>query len=181
MGETPKALYPSILRRLAAMVYESLLVLAILIVAGMLFGAATHHFQGNPLFGIGLMAVLGLYFVWCWHRGGHTLAMKAWRLRLSRPNGDRISIGQGVLRFLAASLMLGTSLVGVLILSRLPQYAQNWMTWLLLAPGLLDLLWAVVDPDKQFLHDRIAHTRVFLNKAAIAIDAPPNTSSPAPS
>lgn len=158
----PSVLYPSILRRLSAMLYESLLVLAILIAAGMLFGAATHQFQGNPLFGIALLTVLCVYFVWCWHRGGHTLAMKAWRLRLQRPDGSRIGIAQGILRFICAALMLGTSLVGLLILLRLPQYAQNWITWLLLAPGLLDVFWASADRDKQFLHDRIAGTRMLL-------------------
>ena len=156
------AAYPSILRRLAAMLYESLLVLAILIVAGMLFGAATHHFEGNPLFGIALMAVLGLYFVWCWHRGGHTLAMKAWRLQLRRPDSGKIGVGQAILRFVLAALMLGTTLIGSLILLRLPQYAQNWITWLLLVPGILDVLWASIDRDKQFLHDRIAGTRMLL-------------------
>jgi len=74
--------------------------------------------------------VLGAYFIWCWLRGGQTLAMKAWRIRL-----EGVSPRNALLRFLLA---------------------------LLLVPTGISILWALFDRDRQFLHDRLAGTRLVL-------------------
>ena len=81
-----------------------------------------------------LVGVLGVYFVWQWMRGGQTLAMKAWRLRVVRADGTRLALRQALLRYVVA--LAGTLLVGV------------------------TFLWALVDREGAFLHDRIAGTRV---------------------
>jgi uncharacterized RDD family membrane protein YckC len=73
-----------------------------------------------------ILVVLAAYFLWCWLRGGQTLAMRAWRIRLID-----VTPGKAVLRFLLA-------------LAVLP----------------LSILWALVDRDRQFLHDRLAGTRL---------------------
>lgn len=143
------------------MLYESLLVAAILIVAGFAFGAATHKLEGGAqwVFRFYLLTVLGAYFVLCWARGGRTLAMKAWRLRLHGADGARIGWSRAALRFLLALAMLGTTLVGLLLMRDRP---QDWRVWLLLLPGLFSVLWALWDRDRQFLHDRLAGTRIAL-------------------
>ena len=73
-------------------------------------------------------AMLAAYFLWCWLRGGQTLAMKAWRVRLVG-----VTPGRALLRFVLA---------------------------LFLVPTGLSILWALFDRERQFLHDRLAGTRL---------------------
>jgi uncharacterized RDD family membrane protein YckC len=127
----------SIGRRLASMIYESLLAFAIAFFAALLFyGAASGRLSGfiRGVFQVYLVAVLGLYFVWCWHRGGQTLPMKTWKLRLVSAGGGPVSVRRAVLRYLLACLSVALAGAG--------------------------LVWALFDRDRQFLHDRLAGTRI---------------------
>ena len=81
-----------------------------------------------------IFLVLGLYFLWYWRRGGQTLAMQTWKLRLVNADGQPVSVGQGWLR-----------------------YALAWPSVCFFGVGLL---WALLDRDRQFLHDRIADTQI---------------------
>lgn len=127
---------PGILRRLASMMYEALLLLALLFIAAFVFTAATHNMQ-SPLLRLFFQAYLlllgGLYFVGFWLRGGQTLAMKTWHLRVERRDGGRLTANQAVLRYLLA-------VVGVTL-------------------GF-GVVWAFFDRDRQFWHDRVAGTRI---------------------
>lgn len=125
---------PGLARRLASLLYE-----AILLVAVAFFGASAFYFAsgGAPLEGwllrahqLFLAAVFAAYFLWCWLRGGQTLAMKTWRVRLVD-----VSPGKALLRFLFA---------------------------LILVPTGASILWALFDREGQFLHDRLAGTRLVL-------------------
>jgi len=68
------------------MLYEAILLFAVAFFAGFAFHFAS---RGAPLEGwlrfahqLLLLAVFAAYLLWCWLRGGQTLAMKAWRIRL---------------------------------------------------------------------------------------------------
>lgn len=128
---------PSIARRLASMLYDALLLLAVLFIAAFIFTAVTHNAQ-SPLFRLAFQAYLtvvaGIYFVGFWLRGGQTLAMKTWRLRLTAADGGAVGARQAVLRYLLA-------LTGVFLLG-------------------FGIFWAVFDRDRQFWHDRVAGTRI---------------------
>lgn len=125
-------------RRIASMAYESLLLLGVLSVSFMLPHLALGMGLGIVLPGWVLLGhvfiVLGAYFVWYWHEGGQTLAMQTWKIRLSTPSGAEPSLMRLVLR-----------------------YALAWPSLLYLGAGLL---WAFFDRDRQFLHDRLAGTRL---------------------
>jgi len=167
-----------LVRRLAAMVYEGLVVVAILLIASFPFaGAATGRLEGLPqrLFQCYLFLVVGLYFVWCWRRGGQTLPMKAWKLRVVDANGAPLATSRAILRYVVAALALGSSAVAAIVLLR---YPREFAAWLALAPGLATILWSTVDRDRQFLHDRLAGTRIV--PAGPVSAAPPTTSSPPP-
>ena len=134
---TPCPAAVSIARRLVSILYESLLVFAVVFFAGLLFyGAASGRLSGliRSLFQIYLIVILGLYFVWCWHRGGQTLPMKTWKLRLASADGGPVSVLRAALRYLLACLSVGLAGTG--------------------------FVWAVFDRDRQFLHDRLAGTRI---------------------
>jgi uncharacterized RDD family membrane protein YckC len=114
-----------------------LLVTAILFVGAwifLLFSAAFERALARLLLQIHLAILAAIYFIYCWTHGGQTLAMKTWRLRLVMQDGRPVELGAAVYRYLAA--LLSTALGGA------------------------GFLWALVDRDHQFLHDRIAGTRI---------------------
>src|SRR5262249_58745390 len=96
------------------MAYEALVVIAILLLASLPFaGGATGHLEGfsRHLFQVYLFLVLGLYFVWCWRRGGQTLPMKTWKLRLVQRDGRPLDTLHATVRYAIAALALGCSAV----------------------------------------------------------------------
>ena len=128
---------PGITRRLTSMLYESLVVFAVLLIGFLLpqivlnaFGLAV----SGKLLWLHVLVLLMLYFVWFWLNGGQTLPMKTWKLRLASADGRSLRPAQALLRYLAA-----------------------WPSVLFFGVGFL---WAVFDRDRQFLHDRIAGTRI---------------------
>jgi uncharacterized RDD family membrane protein YckC len=136
---------PGLVRRLAAILYDGLLLIALLVVAsalvtvpvGLIFGqAAAEGLGANPLFILWLQLVPLLFFAWFWHRGGQTIGMRAWRLRLVSQEGAPVTLGRAALRFFAALL--------------------SWI------PLGLGFLWALVDPERLTWHDRLSGTRLVL-------------------
>jgi len=141
------------------MVYEAMLLFAVLFIADWFFSTLLQQRHALQLRHAGqawLLAVLGLYFVWFWTHGGQTLAMKTWRVRLVTRDGKPLGTPRAITRFALAWLWLLPGLVAASLLG-----AKTW--GLLLIPGLNILAWALtafLDPERQFLHDRIAGTRV---------------------
>jgi len=122
--------------RLLSLAYEGVLLFGILFVAAYLFlGLARDAQSGLPrlVFQVYVLAVCGAYFVFCWARSGQTLPMKTWHIRLVTEQGKPLTAGRASWRYLLA------------------------------VPGVLSgigVLWALVDRDHQFLHDRLAKTRI---------------------
>lgn len=124
--------------RFASLVYEAILLVPILFLSAYLFLAFTHDAHTPVLrhvFQAWLLLVMGAYFVYCWRKSGQTLPMKTWRLRLARADHSPITLGQAWLRY-------GLAVAGLFLLGA-------------------GFLWAFVDRDGQFLHDRLAGTRIF--------------------
>jgi uncharacterized RDD family membrane protein YckC len=129
---------PGIRRRLASLLYESLLLLGVWaatfmlphLALGLAFGVALP----GPALLLHVFAVFGIYFFWYWNHGGQTLAMQTWKLQLCMADGSKPPLSSLLLR-----------------------YALSWPSLLLFGAGLL---WAFFDRDRQFLHDRLAGTRI---------------------
>jgi uncharacterized RDD family membrane protein YckC len=133
----PEAPSASLTRRALALTYEALLLSALLLAAALPFVRVTDAADAvavRPLFQLYLVAVAAAYFVWQWRRGGQTLPMKTWRLRVVTRAGAPLRLRHAVSRFLFA--LAGCALAGA------------------------GFLWALVDRDGQFLHDRLAGTRI---------------------
>lgn len=104
---------PTRKRRLAAIVYESMLLFGVIFVAGYLFDTLTqskHALMLRHQRQAWLFFVLGCYFVWFWLNGGQTLAMKTWHIKLVREDGSRVSLAQAVGRYLLCYLFTLTGL-----------------------------------------------------------------------
>ncbi|KZE33281.1 putative RDD family membrane protein YckC [Crenobacter luteus] len=153
-------------RRLASLAYESLLVGALLLVASALITPLLTAL-GPSLFATllsqGFFAtVLFAYFGWCWVRGGQTVAMKTWRIRLVDADGLTLRWRGALRRFaIALGLYVGLPALSYLGLARhdgsLGQHLAIALLWWLLLP-----LSAWLDPERRFLHDRLAGTRQVL-------------------
>ena len=147
-------------RRLASLVYESLIATAIVLVAGfaltplmspvadpggsLVLPGYTRRAAGFAL----VVAILGAYFVACWSGGRRTLPMKTWRIALVAAGGAQVTVPRAIVRYAAA--WIGP-------LAALATYAatQSKLAVLMLA---LPYAWALVDGERRFLHDRIAGT-----------------------
>jgi uncharacterized RDD family membrane protein YckC len=160
----PRAGLPA---RLGAALYEALLVTALMFLTGFLMlplvspgrmdTAAQLTLPPLParvaLFCV-MFSVMALYFVWSWTGGRRTLPLKTWRMRVALPDGGPPPARTALLRYLAA--WIGPVLaLGAYVALRDIGYGR-------LASVLLpfNFLWALVDPQRQFLHDRIAGTRI---------------------
>ena len=125
--------------------------------------------------GVQTCALPIFYFVWCWRRGGQTLPMKAWKLRLVRRDGRPLDTLRAVVRYAMAAAALGCSAVATVALWRQPTAVGAWVA---LAPGPLSIVWSFVDAEGQFLHDRLAGTRIVLASPALTASPPTTSSSP---
>ena len=127
-----------LLRRLAAIAYDALLVAALLFLATIPFialrGGEAVEIGDNTIYRAVLVIVVYAFFVGFWTRPGRTLGMQSWGLQLETTDGQRPSIGRASVRFLAALL--------------------SW------APAGLGFLWQLWDPDRLTWHDRISGTRI---------------------
>ena len=124
------------------MVYEAILLFAVAFFAAWLFyfaSGARDATSGWLRYALQLFiaVIFAAYFLWCWLRGGQTLAMKAWGIRLVG-----VTPRKALVRFVLALILFPVSVA-----------------------------WALFDRDRQFLHDRLAGTRLVL-----ASGAPPTTS-----
>ena len=124
---------PGLPRRLASMAYEAILLFAVAFFAAWLFffaSGARDATSGSLRYALQLFiaTVFAAYFLWCWLRGGQTLAMKAWHIRLID-----VSPTSALLRLVLAAILVPTG---------------------------ISLIWALFDRDRQFLHDRLAGTRL---------------------
>jgi uncharacterized RDD family membrane protein YckC len=127
----------SLARRALALAYEALLLFAVFLVSALPVVMMAHgadRIAARPLFQIYLFGVAAAYFIFQWRRGGQTLAMKTWRIRIVTREGAPLTVRHALNRFLFAAA--GSLLAGV------------------------GFLWALVDREGLFLHDRLAGTKI---------------------
>ena len=125
----------SLARRLGAMLYDGLLVLALTFLGTLPFVAMRGGEpveSGNFLHQLTLFLIVYLFFVGYWSRYGHTLGMQAWRVKLETADGSKPGFGACSIRFFAA------------ILSLLPAGLGFW--------------WQLWDKDGLAWHDRLSGT-----------------------
>ena len=130
---------PSFFKRIAAIIYELFLLIAVFSIVTFLFilifGDATeglNHFALQVI----LWFVGGMYFVFSWVRTGQTLAMKTWRIKLESMDGESLSLNRAILRYVLATA--GLMFFGA------------------------SFIWALFDREGLYLHDRLIGSRLRL-------------------
>lgn len=137
LAQTPLTL-ASLRRRLAAGLYDALLICAILFVASFLFVSFARDASTGwirSVYQSYLLGVTAIYVVYCETHGGQTLGMKTWRIVVTDRDGNVISLRRALWRF--------------------PLALTGWISGISIA-------WSFLDHDRQFLHDRLAATRVVI-------------------
>jgi uncharacterized RDD family membrane protein YckC len=147
MTHLANAQAPGLFRRLAAMLYETLLLAAVVIVAAFVYTVLVQRLTGADLtqglarlaFQVYLLMVMLGYFLYFWSQGRQSLAMRTWRMLILNEDGTP-------LRCLDALRRLAFALIT-------------------LAPLGFGLWWTLFDKDQQTWYDRLARTRTLLTKA----------------
>lgn len=127
-----------LLRRLAAIAYDTLLVAALLFLVTIPFiairGGEAVEIGENAIYRTVLVVIVYVFFVGFWSRPGRTLGMQSWGLQLETMDGERPTLATASVRFLAALL--------------------SW------AAAGLGFLWQLWDRDRLTWHDRISGTHI---------------------
>jgi len=123
-----------------------------------LFGTLTqtrHALDNRHALQAFLFLIFGIYFVWLWSRG-QTLAMKTWNIRIVDVAGQAVSQSRALVRYLLSWLWLLPALGAVapfgLPAQEIVVVVLGWVA-----------VWAVLSrfhPQRQFLHDALAGTRL---------------------
>jgi uncharacterized RDD family membrane protein YckC len=155
---------PGIFRRMACFTYEGVLLFGVLMIAGYLFSSLTqqrHALQGRHGLQAFLFIVLGIYFVWFWSRGGQTVAMKAWHVRLVNRDGSSVSQARALCRYLLSWLWFMPALLAVW----LADLHSPGTSFALLGAGVVAYaLLARLHPSRQFWHDVVCGTQLISSK-----------------
>lgn len=127
-----------LLRRFGAILYDSLLILALLFLTTIPFiavrGGEPVEANDNLLYQLTVALVVFLFFTGFWSRSGRTLGMQSWGLRVETADGTIPTFFRASVRFVAAIL-----------------------SWLPLGLGFFWQLW---DKDELTWHDRLSRTRL---------------------
>ncbi len=151
MTEQEQLSTPGLLRRMAAIFYDTWLVFALLLACVGLMILVRIGIEGSDTLAKGEPAINGLwriptfllmlftlchFYVYFWIKNGQTLGMQTWRIRLDNANHERISLKQAYIRFAAAALSLAFAGLG--------------------------FLWMYVDKDKFSWQDRLSGSHLVL-------------------
>jgi uncharacterized RDD family membrane protein YckC len=147
-------------RRFAAIVYDVLAVVAIVMVVGLIAQVATGgqvaDSKGHvvawwyqPLQAV----VVGAYFLLSWLRGGQTLGMRPWKIRVVTREGVTVGVKQGLVRLVVAGLP-------VLLLMLYGVTSLQVALWAPVVGWAVILLPSLVDPRHRGLHDMAARTEI---------------------
>ncbi|MCC6922297.1 MAG: RDD family protein [Nitrosomonas sp.] len=130
-------LLPGFWRRIICLLYEFLILLAIVFIASFIFHLVfrdTNASYFKPIYQFYLLLIMGYYFIWFWTHGGQTLAMQTWKIRIVTSEGQKLNNRIAIIRYLLA--VTGTLFLGA------------------------GFLWALIDREHLYLHDRLAGTRL---------------------
>jgi len=122
---------------MAIIVYDFVIVISLLMLAtllAMLAGFGGRTAMKDPAYTFYLLSIWFFYLAWCWHKGGMTVGMRAWHVKIEDESGNRPDWGKATIRFLAS--LLSATAVGI------------------------GFAWALLDSRKRTWHDILSGTRL---------------------
>ncbi|WGT65580.1 RDD family protein [Variovorax paradoxus] len=162
-SSAPLSIVPGLRRRMACWLYEGMLLLAVVFVAGWLFSTLGQMRDAmdsrRHLLQAFLFVVFGVYFVWFWARG-QTLAMKTWNIRIVDLHGRPVSQRRALARYLLSWIWFLPPLVAIAPF----KLSGGESTVLIFGWVAVWALLARFHPERQFWHDAWAGTRLITSK-----------------
>ncbi|MDH4391547.1 MAG: RDD family protein [Aquabacterium sp.] len=158
---------PGLARRMAAFIYEGVLLFGVVMIAGFLYSVITQHrhaLEGRVGLMLFLFAVLGVYFSWFWARGGQTVAMKAWHIRLVTADGAPVSGARAMARYLLSWLWFLPATAAVYAAGL---HGKGEVTTAVIAGVLAYAALVWLRRDRQFWHDVVCGTQLIDCKPAL--------------
>lgn len=163
-------------RRLASSLYEAVLLTALAmavslilmpwIVPGTVQASRSLAFPSAGARAVSfvcLFATAGTYCTWLWSSGRRSLPMRTWRIALRTATGAAVSPWRAAARYLGAWIGPACAIGAYLALR--PYGHRRWAAALL----AVNYAWAIVDPDRRFLHDRLAGTRLVRTRGDLTV------------
>lgn len=158
----------SLWRRLAAMFYDSLVLVAVLLAASallLLFNGGEPLAADNPWGHLWFFLVTYGFIAWFWTHGGQTLGMRAWKIRLVSSEGGNMNWGQSLLRFLTALPAWMLFLIGLVMMGMPGEPSlPGPLAWLNRLPDdavmLVGAAWVLWDNSRFTWRDRFCHSYV---------------------
>lgn len=157
-----------VLRRLGAILYDTLICVAVLMVATIPFVPFLHGKVLDPsevgelayLYRAWELVVLAAFFVFFWARRGQTIGMQAWRLRIEDERGNLLDWRSALIRFVYAALPWLSSMM---VLSFTDRHAWSVLRMVgvgFAACGVLNLISPWFDRDGRSWHDKLSRSRI---------------------
>ncbi|MFZ2168784.1 MAG: RDD family protein [Methylococcaceae bacterium] len=135
---------PGFFRRLAAQIYDFILLIALLFIATALLLPFTSGEAVIPqqtlIYRIYLTVISFFFYGWFWTHGGQTLGLRAWKIKVLTLDQKPIGWTQALLRFATAIV-----------------------SWVFCGLGFL---WMLIDRNKRSWHDYLSKTAVFFDSPA---------------
>jgi uncharacterized RDD family membrane protein YckC len=150
---------PPLVRRLACMGYEGVLLFGVLMTIGLLYSGLTgqrHALEGRHGLQAFVFLVLAVYFGSFWAHGRQTLAMKTWHIRLETEVGESLSRTRAVVRYVMSWLWFAPAL----IMAWIGGWHGAGIAAALVAGSVTYAGLALLRRDRQFLHDVVCGTRL---------------------
>jgi len=130
---------PGFLRRIMAVCYDAVLLLAVLFFATALtlpFNSGQAFASDQYFYHLYLLCVCFFFYGWFWTHGGQTLGLRSWKIKLCRVDGGEVTWRLAALRFAAAAL-----------------------SWLCFGLGFF---WCLFDKNRLCWHDYLSNTKLFM-------------------
>ncbi len=147
--------YISIWRRIASLLYDIVLIVALVII--MYMPLLSFNIEENFILKITaqiyVYLIIQYFFVWFWVNSNGTLGMKSWRGKISDTNGNKITYKKAILRFNVSLIYF--LIIGFLVFTYYKYSEMNYFLLMLLA---ILLLFPLIRKDRKFLHDIISKT-----------------------
>ena len=152
---------PSRWRRFLCMLYEGILLFGLVFGALLVFDFLTqsrHALFLRDARQTILFLTIGIYFLLSWRKAGQTLPMKTWHMRLQTVLGTKLSWGRALYRYVLMWVL--PLLFMLLVYALVGQVLHQGAYLLLIFSPFTIFIWTWFDPEQQFLHDRLAGTRI---------------------
>ncbi len=169
MGDASNAAAPAgLFRRLAALLYDLLLVIALGFVVtfamlpfthGEAILSSTQDLVGHAYHGL-LAILVFAYFGWSWTRSGQTLGMRAWRIRLESVSAKRLTWAESLVRFLLGTGLAWLAALGAWYFARPGLPAGDAGAAALVAPLVVNYAWILIDAEGRSLQDLAGRTHM---------------------